>query len=177
MKTLVQFFERYLSVAQVIVAGSSIVIMVIIEVLNIFGREIGSPFPAALETVEALMISTVFMGIGYAALKEEHTQVTIITRRFSLRTTRLIDSLAYLFAAVIFGMFTYGAWPLAWQSILLQEIRISVYNFPIWVFRIFFALGLTLMTIQSLINAVKFLLQAFNPTWLAENNMREKYGA
>lgn len=174
MKRLVHFFEHSLSLTQIVIAGLSIVIMTVVEVLNAFGREIGSPFPDALETAEALMISTVFMGIGYAALKEEHTQVTIITRRLPPRTIRLIDALAYLFAAAIFGMLTYGAWPLAWKSIGMQEIRIGVYNFPIWVFRTVFALGLTSMTIQSIINAIKFSFQAFNPVWLAEHNVSER---
>ena len=177
LMSLIRLFERYASLIQIVIAGGSIVSMAVVEVLNAIGREFGYPFPDTLETAEALMISTVFMAIGYAALKEEHTQVTITTRKLSLRTTRLIDASAYLFAAVVFGMLTYGAWPLAWKSIAMQEIRIGVYNFPVWIFRTIFVLGLMLMTIQSMINAVKFWHQAFHPGWMAENDLSEKHAA
>ena len=51
----------------------------------------------------------------------------------------------------------------------MLEIRIGVYHFPIWVFKIFYALGLTLMFIQSVINAIRFISQAADPTWNPED--------
>lgn len=157
--------ERSIAVFEIVVAGLSIVLMAVIEMLNAFGRKLYMPFPCTLETAESLMITMVFLGIGYAAMKEEHTQVVILTRKFPARVTRLIDAAAYLFGAVTFAILAYGSWPMALRSMTQLEIRIGVYNFPIWVFRVFFTLGLAMMTFHCVVNVIKFVSQANDPSW------------
>jgi TRAP-type C4-dicarboxylate transport system permease small subunit len=169
MKKFVAFFEGRIERIGLVLAGFSIAAMMIIEFLNAIGRKLYMPFPCTLETAESLMITTVFLGIGVVALTEEHTQVTIITRKMPKSVKRYLDAAAYLFAAGLFGFLTLGAWPIAWDSTLMLEIRIGVYHFPIWVFKIFYALGLTLMFIQSVINAIRFISQAADPTWNPED--------
>ena len=135
--------------------------MALIEVMNAFGRKLYIPFPCCLETAESLMITMVFLGIGYTAMLEEHTQVIILTRRFSVKAKCYLD----LFGAVTFAFLAYGSWPSSWHSMTTLEIRIGVYNFPLWVFRLFFSLGLTLMTLHCIINIVRFISQARDPSW------------
>ena len=165
MTKLLYKIERPIAAFELFVAGLSIVLMAVIEMLNAFGRKLYMPFPCTLETAESLMITMVFLGIGYAAMQEEHTQVIILTRKFPPRIRRLIDAAAYLFGAVTFGILAYGSWPMAWRSMTQLEIRIGVYNFPIWVFRVFFFLGLVLMTLHCLINVIRFVSQARDPSW------------
>jgi TRAP-type C4-dicarboxylate transport system permease small subunit len=165
MKKIISFLEGPVAKFEVVLAAASIIIVMIIEFLNAFGRKLYMPFPCCLESAESLMIVMVFLGIGYVALSEEHTQVTILTRKMRPSVKRYLDAVAYLFATVIFGVLAYGAWPIAWRSTLSLEIRIGVFDFPIWVFRVFFALGLSLMTLQCLSNTIKFFRQASDPTW------------
>ncbi|MBW1773465.1 MAG: TRAP transporter small permease [Deltaproteobacteria bacterium] len=168
MKKIVSFFEGPVTTAGAALAGLSIIIMMVIEFLNAIGRKLYMPFPCCLESAESLMITTVFLGIGYVALKEEHTQVTIITRRMRPSVKRYLDAAVYLFGAITFGVLAWGAWPIAWNAMLTLEIRIGVYRFPIWVFRIFFALGVTLMALQCILNTIKFISQASDPNWKPE---------
>jgi TRAP-type C4-dicarboxylate transport system permease small subunit len=165
MKKIFSFFEGPVAKFEVVLAAVSMVIVMIAQFINAFGRKLYMPFPCTLELAESLMIVIVFLGIGYVALAEEHTQVTIVTRRMRPSVKRYLDAAAYLFATVIFGILAYGAWPIAWWSAFSQEIRIGVYDFPVWLFRIFFALGLSMMTLRCLSNTIKFFRQASDPTW------------
>ena len=168
MKKIVSIFEGPVSNVSVALAGLSIIIMMVIEFLNAIGRKVYMPFPCCLESAESLMITTVFLGIGYVALKEEHTQVTIVTRRMRPSTKRYFDAVAYLFGGITFAVLAWGAWPIAWNAMINMEIRIGVYRFPIWVFRIFFALGVTMMALQCFSNTIRFFSQAKDPNWKSE---------
>lgn len=148
------------------IASLSIIIMMTIEVLNALGRKMLKPVPVTIETAENLMITTIFMAAGYVALKEEHTYVSLMTRKFGQKIRRLLDSFGQLVGALAFGFLSWGAWEAGWISMLQLEIRIGVVNFPIWIFRVFFALGLSLFTLQLLINTVKFSIQSFDPHWV-----------
>jgi TRAP-type C4-dicarboxylate transport system permease small subunit len=165
MRKFLYAIERPVARFEVFIAGLSIVLMAVIEMLNAFGRKLYMPFPCCLETAESLMITMVFLGIGYTAMIEEHTQVIILTRKFSIKAKRYIDAAAYLFGAVTFAFLAYGSWPSTWHSMMNLEIRIGVYNFPLWVFRLFFSLGLSLMTLHCVINIVRFISQARDPSW------------
>jgi TRAP-type C4-dicarboxylate transport system permease small subunit len=158
MKKITGLFEGPVEKCEVAIAGISIFSMMVIEVLNAFGRKLYTPFPCCLESAESLMITSVFLGVGYVALREGHTQVTILTRWMRPRYRRLLDAAGYLFATATFGFLAFGA----------CKIRIGVYRFPIWVFRVFFALGLILMTIQCVINIARFVRQAFDSNWEPE---------
>lgn len=168
MKKFVLRIERFFAMLGLIIGGFSVIAMMTIEVLNVFGRKLHTPFPCSLETAESLMITSVFLVIGYVALVEEHTQVTIMTRRLRPSTNRLIDAFGYLFGALIFTFLAYGAWRIAWDMFHIFENRIGVYRFPIWPFRILYALGLSSFVIQCYINTIRFISQAFDPEWKPE---------
>lgn len=165
MKEFVLRIERFFATFGLIIGGFSVIAMMTIEVLNVFGRKLHIPFPCSLEAAESLMITSVFLVIGYVALVEEHTQVTIMTRRLRPSTNRLIEAFGYLFGALIFTFLAYGAWRIAWDMFRILENRIGVYRFPIWPFRILYALGLSSFVIQCYINTIRFISQAFDPEW------------
>jgi len=174
IREMILFFEGPLTKVQLGLAGAALVLIMVIELLNAFGRKLLIPFPCCLEFSESFMIVIVFMGIGYVALSEGHVQITILTRKMRPSTRRYLDAAAYASGTVIFGLLAYGACLIAWNSTLLLEIRIGVFHFPIWIFRIFFALGLSLMTLQCLINAVKFSRQASDPHWKPKEDVIER---
>jgi TRAP-type C4-dicarboxylate transport system permease small subunit len=165
MRKMIAFIEGPLMKFEVFLAGLSMAIIMTIECLNAFGRKLLIPLPCCLEAAESLLIVIVFLGIGYVAFAEEHTQVTILTKRLRPSVRRFLDSAAYGFGAIIFGILACGAWPMAVASTLRLEIRIGVFHFPIWIFRLFFAVGLSLMSLQCVINALKFHQQASDPNW------------
>ena len=49
-----------------------------------------------------------------------------------------------------------------------MEVRIGVLRFPIWPFKILFAVGLTMLAIQLFFNGVKFLSAALGHPFIKE---------
>jgi TRAP-type C4-dicarboxylate transport system permease small subunit len=159
MKKILNVID-HLSMYGVAIAGFSLVLMLIIEFLNVLGRELYVPLPCALEASESLLVVCIYLGVAYVNLHWQHTNVTILTMRFSFRAQKYLDSFAYLFGVVIYSILALGAWRTAIAQTGLLEMRIGVFRFPIWPFRILFAVGLTLLVLQSLSNAIKCILQA-----------------
>jgi TRAP-type C4-dicarboxylate transport system permease small subunit len=149
-----------LSLYAVTLSGASLVLMLIIETLNVIGRELYVPLPCALEASESMLVLTVFLAVAYVALNWGHTNVTILTMNFPKRVQKILDAFAHFFAVAVYTILAVGAWREAIKQTALLEMRIGVFRFPIWPFRILFAVGLTLLVLQSLSNAIKCVSQA-----------------
>jgi TRAP-type C4-dicarboxylate transport system permease small subunit len=159
MKKIVSVID-HLSLYAVSISGASLVLMLIIETLNVMGRELYVPLPCALEASESLLVLSVFLAVAYVALNFGHTNVIILTMRFPQRVQKILDAFAHFFAVVVYAILAVGAWREAIKQAALLEMRIGVFRFPIWPFRILFAVGLTLLVLQSLSNAIKCVSQA-----------------
>jgi TRAP-type C4-dicarboxylate transport system permease small subunit len=134
--------------------------MTVIEFLNAIGRKLFLPFPGTIESVESLLVVSVYFGVALVALEGGHVNVTIATDRWPSAARHLLDVLANVLAALVFGYLAAGAWAEALRSIALLEFRLGVYRFPLWPFKTLFALGLALLTIQLVLNTVKHLALA-----------------
>ena len=168
MKKLVAAINRVegpLAKAGLVAACVSLTIMLVLEVANAIGRKLLKPVPVTVETAESLMITTIFLAIAYVALNEEHTYVSLITRKLRPTSKRYIDAFGHLIGAIVLVFLTIGAWKAGLVAMFQLEIRIGVIRFPIWVFRLFFAIGLTMFTLQLIFNTIKFLDQALDPDW------------
>jgi TRAP-type C4-dicarboxylate transport system permease small subunit len=137
-----------------------LIAMTLIEFLNAIGRKLFIPFPGTVESVESLLVVSVYFGVALVALEGGHVNVTIATDRLSPAARHLLDAVANLLAAVVFGYLALGASAEAVRSIAMLEFRLGVYRFPLWPFKTLFALGLALLTIQLVLNTVKHLALA-----------------
>lgn len=134
--------------------------MTLIEFLNAIGRKLFVPFPGTVESVESLLVVSVYFGVALVALESGHVNVTIGTDRLSPAARHVLDAAANLLAALVFGLLAAGAVAEAARSIALLEFRLGVYRFPLWPFKTLFAAGLVLLTVQLLLNTVKHLALA-----------------
>ncbi len=160
MKRIIVFFETKNLKWGAYIIGFPLVVTTVIELLNVFGRKFVVPFPCALEAVECLMVVTTYFGVSLLAAEGGHVNVIIMTRNWSPAKQNFLDSMGNLFGAFIFFIWTWGAWRVAIKAISILEIRIGVFRFPIWPFRTAFAIGLSLLTIQLVINSIKFMSAA-----------------
>jgi len=151
--------ERYKRVATYLIF-LPLLAMTAIEFLNAIGRKLLIPFPGTVESVESLLVISVYFGVSVVALESGHVNVTIMTQRMSARSQHALDAVANLLAALVFGYLTAGAWGEALRSISVLEFRIGVYRFPLWPFKTLYALGMTLLTVQLTINLVKHVYVA-----------------
>ena len=134
--------------------------MTLIEFLNAIGRKLFIPFPGTIESVESLLVVSVYFGVALVALEGGHVNVTAATDRLPPRARHALDAIGNLAAAAVFGFLAAGAGVEAARSIALWEFRLGVYRFPLWPFKTLFATGLALLTVQLVLNTVKHLALA-----------------
>jgi TRAP-type C4-dicarboxylate transport system permease small subunit len=151
--------------------------MTLIEFLNAVGRKFFIPFPGTVESVESLLVVSVYFGVALVALEGGHVNVTIATDRLPPAARHLLDALANALAALVFGYLAAGAWAEAARSIALLEFRLGVYRFPLWPFKTLFATGLALLTIQLVLNTVKHLALAGGRESYAGSKREEEHHA
>ena len=155
MERMIVVFEDRLKKWGAYLVGIPIFLMAIIEALNAFGRKLWVPFPCAVETVESLLVITTYFGVSIVAVERGHVNVDLLTRKFPRRVQNTITVFADVVGAAVFGLLTWGAWRMAIYAAKIMEIRLGVYRFPLWPFKLLFALGLTLLVIQLVFNVVK----------------------
>lgn len=160
MERLILAYERsYRRIATYLVFVP-LLAMTLIEFLNTIGRKLFIPVPTTIESVESLLVISVYFGVALIALEEGHVRITLATERLPPAARHLLDALASVLAALVFGYLAAGAWGEAARSIALLEFRLGVYRFPLWPFKTLFAVGLTLLTIQLILNTVKHVALA-----------------
>lgn len=140
-------------------AALSLVLIMVDEVINAIGRKFGEPLPCALELAISLMISSIFLAVSRVASTEDHTFVTMTTRMLPRPVKRGMDCFGFLLGMAVFSIISIGAWQAAYEATLSLEMQIGVFRFPIWPFRIIFALGLSLLSVQLLANAIRAIMQ------------------
>ena len=164
MEKLIIRYEATLEKWGVFLISAPLAVMTVIEVLNAVGRKLSMPFPCALESVESLLVISVYLGVAIVALEGGHVNVTLMTNRLSPSVQSALDALANLLGALTFGFFAVAAWAEGVKSVAILEMRIGMYRFPIWPFKIIFAFGLTLLVVQLTVNVVKYTYNALGYT-------------
>jgi TRAP-type C4-dicarboxylate transport system permease small subunit len=157
MKSLIEAYERIYRKWIPGIIAVPLALITIIVFFNAIGRKLGVPFPLTVESVEALIVVSVYFGVALVALEKGHVNVTFATEKLSPRVNEIIDGLGHIVAFFTFAFLTVSAWYIAADSIKILEYRLAVARFPLWPFKTLFALGLTFMSIQLFFNAYKFL--------------------
>jgi TRAP-type C4-dicarboxylate transport system permease small subunit len=170
MEKMIMFYEAKLTKYGVYMISAPLALMTIIEVLNALGRKLFIPFPCALESVESLLVISVYLGVAIVALEGGHVNVSLLTDRLPASVQYALDAFANLLGALTFGFLAFGAWKEAFRAWSILEMRIGVYRFPLWPFKLVFAFGMTLLVIQLIINVIKFTHKALGHTDYAGMN-------
>ena len=174
MEKIIIVYEEKFKKWGVYVISAPLIVMTIIEVLNAIGRKLFLPFPCTIEAVESLLVISVYFGVSIVALEGGHVNVTLATERFPESVKHFLDAMANFLGALTFGYLAAGAWGEAYKSFGILEMRIGVYRFPLWPFKILFAVGLTFLTIQLVFNAIKIIHLSLGHTSYAGMDKVEK---
>ncbi len=175
MEKIIMNYERWILKWSVPVIIFPVLVMAVIETINVIGRKLYIPFPCALEAVESLLVVSVYFGMSFVAMGAGHVNITIATDRLSLSKRNFLDAVANFLGVVVFGFVMCGAWVEFVKALRIMEMRIGVYRFPIWPFRLFFAVGLTMLVIQLAINAIRLTHAAFGrPNYAGMEKLLEK---
>jgi TRAP-type C4-dicarboxylate transport system permease small subunit len=160
MEKIIMAYEKNILKWGVHVINIPIYAMTVIEVLNAIGRKLFIPVPCAIEATESFLVIAVYFGVSLVAMEKGHVNVTLATGRLSPPKQNALDALAHAFGVMVFGFLASGAWAEFIKALRIMEVRLGVFPFPLWPFRMFFALGLTMLTIQLAINVLKLTYAA-----------------
>ena len=101
------------------------------------------------------------LGGAYALRHGLHVKIDILYGRFSLRIKAIIDVITFvLFLAFVLAMLWFGT-SIAWKSLMLRELDTStVWDFPIYPFKMIMALGAFLLLLQGVAKFTRDLITA-----------------
>lgn len=156
-----------LATATALLSGFVIVIMMAMITVDALGRKLGHPVPGGLELSEAMMVATVYLALMSVQRGRENVFVSLVTHNLSPRTQARLDVLAAILALAVFAVLAWIAFGRAWDATLAREYRIAAIEVPIWPFRWFIPLGLVLLCVQLLADAVR--------DWRASRPLRPDY--
>ncbi len=160
MERFILAYESKFSKYGVFVISTPLILMTLIDTINALGRKLYMPFPCCLEAVESLLVISVYLGVSIVASEGGHVSITLATRKLPPSIQFALDAFANFLAALTFSFWAVGAWKEAFKALSILEMRIGVYRFPLWPFRIIFALGITMLIFQLAINTIRFVHKA-----------------
>ena len=74
MEKMIMLYEGKLEKWGIFLISAPLAVMTVIEVLNAVGRKLFMPFPCALESVESLLVISVYLGVSIVALEKGHVK-------------------------------------------------------------------------------------------------------
>lgn len=119
MEALRKTADRLIGLSATIGAVALVAVMVTILV-DVAGRAMGSPLYGSQDIVTMAMVILVFGGMALCDREGGHIAVDLLEARFSPRLNRLIDIVAALTGAVIFGFIAWAVWDSAKLSQMLN---------------------------------------------------------
>lgn len=117
-----------------------------------------------------LFIATSFLSAAYAIKKGEHVKVDIITRHFSKKTKKIVDTFTSSLALVFFFYLSWRCWKMVIHSYEGGVSDLSLLEIPLWIPQSFVFLGSLLMCLSLIWYMLTFLLDD-NETKITENKL------
>ena len=129
-------------------------------VLDITGRYVfNAPLPGTVEFVSHYyMVGVIFWPLAYVQSRRGHFFAEVFTQRLPPLVVRIIDAICTLVTALLLAFLT---WRTAAYALEFTQVRESVqtayFTIPTWPSRWFVPLGLGLMALYALMQALKAL--------------------
>lgn len=149
-----------LSRVLVLLSALALVGLVLLTVTHVTLRSLGGRgIAGGIEIVEVVLAAAVFLALAQAQRIDAHVSTSLVTDRLPPRVAALLQSIAYLLAAVFFAwlVFETGRRGIdSWQS---GETRVGLRAIPIWPARLIIPLGLAALTLELLVNVADRLAE------------------
>lgn len=121
-----------------------------------------APTVWGMETSELLFGFFVLLGGGYCLLHGHHVKVDILYRRWSPRTRAIVNCVTYLLTVFFCSVFIWYGFKIAWGATLMQQTTGTIWNPPLWPYKIVFTVGFLLLLVQVLRNFGSYLRYAIS---------------
>lgn len=138
MRTVLDRFFRLLGA----LGAFFIFATLLIEVVNIVGRELGYSMAGADAYAGYFLAAGSFLALAYALRSGDHIRVTLILQRLRGRARWWMEVLCLVVATLLSSYFAWFAARLVWGSYTLHDISQNVDATPLWIPQLSMALGL-----------------------------------
>lgn len=150
--------------AMVVIAEVALFAMMAIMTAHVIGRKFGEPIPGAFEASEQLIIIVFSFPLAAVGLRKGHIVFELIVNLFPPAFRVRLEVVTHVFLILLFGLLSWKGWEKGWQSLLTQEYRQAVIDFPVWPFRIALALGFSVFTGQLLVSWFRLIRELMGGT-------------
>jgi TRAP-type C4-dicarboxylate transport system permease small subunit len=138
MRTILDRFFRLLGA----LGAFFICATLVIEVVNIVGRELGYSMAGADAYAGYFLAAGSFLALAYALRSGDHIRVTLILQRLHGRARWWMEVLCLVVATLLSSYFAWFAARLVWGSYTFHDISQNVDATPLWIPQLSMALGL-----------------------------------
>lgn len=139
-------------------AGVGTILLIFSVVPDLLARGLfGTSIYGMAEISIMLLVFIIFLALPAAQVHKEHFYVAVLDALLPEPALLLVKMLRCLASAAVVGLFAWYSINSAWESTLRLEQSYAVIAFPVWPARIGIACGLTLLTLQFLIDAIAYL--------------------
>jgi TRAP-type C4-dicarboxylate transport system permease small subunit len=154
-------FNEQLNRVFIWVAGTALIAVMALAVVNMFLRAFYVPFGATWELIGFFAAITTALALGYAQINKVHVAIDILVQIFPARLRFFLESITFLLSLFLFSM---SAWHLYLyagrvqeRNILAETLRIPYYPLIYLVAAGFLSFALVLLAdfIKSVIGAIK----------------------
>jgi len=121
-----------------------------------------APTVWGMETSELLFGFFVLLAGGYCLLHAHHVKIDIVYRRWSNRMRAIVDCVTYGLMIFFCGVFIWYGFKIAWGATLMQQTTGTIWNPPLWPYKLVFTVGFVLLLLQALRNFSSYLRYAIS---------------
>jgi len=152
---LYRAFGRLVICLGLLAGAITFAVMWLIDANALMRKFFNEPVPGSFEITEAALVIIVFFSLAYTQHMRGHIRVTLLTRHFPLKVRHALFILAMLIGAALSAWYAYAAYTYAHRSYLINEQEWGVITFVVWPIKSTIAIGLALLSIQFLLDAIR----------------------
>jgi TRAP-type C4-dicarboxylate transport system permease small subunit len=129
------------------VAGLFMVVLLLMVMLSVVGRQINFYVPGTDAYAGYLMAGSGFLALAHTLKRGEHIRVTLVLAALKGGSKKAMQVWAFGFASVLSSMFAYYCCRLAWQSRAFHDISTGNDATPLWIPQLAMAAGTLILAI------------------------------
>lgn len=146
-------FDRVVFYCAILATIALIVIMLGV-VADAVGRWVGRPVYGVFELNKLLVGINVFLGLAFVQKYKKHITVDLLANKGPYFVRFFTAFFPHVLGFVFYAWITYVYWGMAYDSFLAKEVATGIVHFPKYPLKIAMAFGISLLTIQHLIDFI-----------------------
>jgi TRAP-type C4-dicarboxylate transport system permease small subunit len=136
----------------------------VLVVAQVVGRLFGVLVPSADEFAGYCLAASSFLALGYALRSNSHIRVTLVLTRLP-GARRVLEIVCAFGGLAISGYLTYYTLEMIWFSFSFGDVTQGLVPIPLWIPQSGMAVGVMVLTLAFLVDAVS-LLRGREPTYV-----------